>query len=152
MLSSTTMMLYAPQAIFQWNYSLNRVQGWACRRPSALRVVLQEVNHCLPDCPQFPVRSYKSKSRSWLWLQVYVPQQTSQAQSPRTVKAATPFTQLWVHSCSLTGCAWSAAGTYNERSHSPEQVTGYRIPGKVTNLMCMVVRGGQAHQQLHIHC
>lgn len=68
-------------------------------------MVLQEINHCLPDCPQLPVRSYKSKSRSWLWLRVYVPQQPSQAQSPRTVKAAAPFMQPCVYSCSLTGCS-----------------------------------------------
>lgn len=54
-------------------YSLNRVQGWACRRPGALRMVLQEVDHCLPDCPQLPVSSYKSKSGSWLWQQVLYP-------------------------------------------------------------------------------
>lgn len=67
------MMVQAPQVTFQWNYSLNRVQGRARRRSSALCVILQEVDHCLPDCPQLPVRSYKSKSGSQLWLQVYVP-------------------------------------------------------------------------------
>lgn len=90
------------QAIFQCSYSLNRVQGWACRRPGAISVVLQEVNHCLSDCPQLPVRSYTRKPGSWLWLQVPVLKQLSQAQSPRTVKAAALSIQPWVHCCSLT--------------------------------------------------
>lgn len=90
------------QATFQCSYSLNRVQGWACRRPGALSVVLQEVNHCLSDCPQLPVRSYTRKPGSWLWLHVPVLKQLSQAQSPRTVKAAALSIQPWVHCCSLT--------------------------------------------------
>lgn len=103
LLSATITMLRALQAIFQCSYSLNRVQGWACRRPGTLSVVLQEVDHCLSDCPQLPVRSYTRKSGSWLWLQVPVLKQPSQAQSPRTVKAAALSIPPWVHCCSLTG-------------------------------------------------
>lgn len=103
LLHATITMLWVPQVTFQCNYSLNRVQGWACRRPGALSVVLQEVDHCLPDCPQFPVRSYTRKPGSWPWLQVPVPKQLSQAHSPRTEKAAALSTQPWVHCCSLTG-------------------------------------------------
>lgn len=117
LLSATIMMLWAPQAIFQCSYSLNRVQGWACRRPGALSVVLQEVDHCLPDRAQLPVRSYTRKPGSWLWLQVPVPKQPSQAQSPGTVKTAA--IQPWVHCCSLTGYIL-VNNKYTEGDHTAE--------------------------------